>query len=90
MLDRVIMMGSDFYELPKATEEQRSRGVPGLGVGRNTTIENAIIDKNARVGDNCVLSPAGKPKDFDHELYYIRDSIVVIPKNGIVPDGTKI
>ena len=61
-----------------------------MGVGENTRIENAIIDKNARVGDNCVISPGGKPKDLDHPLYYIRDGIVIIPKNGLVPHGTVI
>src|SRR2546427_9096449 len=48
-------------------------GRPRIGVGRNTRIENAIVDKNARIGDNCVISPVGKPENVDHELYYIRE-----------------
>ena len=48
-------------------------------------IENTIIDKNARIGNNVVISPAGKPEKLDHELYYIRNRIVIIPKNAHHP-----
>ena len=60
------------------------------GIGAGCRIENTIIDKNARVGDNVVISPFGKPENVDHELYYIRDGIVIIPKNTDVPAGTRI
>ncbi|HEV2436179.1 MAG TPA: glucose-1-phosphate adenylyltransferase, partial [Verrucomicrobiae bacterium] len=53
-------------------------------------IENAIIDKNARIGNNVTISPAGKADKLDHELYYIRDGIVIIPKNAVIPHGTVI
>ena len=89
-LQRVIMMGSDFYEADESMQWHRAQGRPAIGVGEHTRIENAIIDKNARVGANCRISPAGKPKDLDHEHYYIRDGVVIIPKNGTVPDGTAV
>jgi glucose-1-phosphate adenylyltransferase len=57
-------------------------------VGAGTRIENAIIDKNARIGEGCILTPAGKPENFDHPLYYIRDGILIVPKNGVIPPGT--
>ena len=62
-------------------------GRPRIGVGSNCRIENAIIDKNARIGNNVVISPAGKPENVDHELYYIRDGIVIVPKNAVIPHG---
>ena len=65
-------------------------GQPRIGIGENTRIENAIIDKNARIGNNVFISPAGKPENVDHPLYFIRDGIVIIPKNGVVPHGTVI
>ena len=61
-----------------------------MGIGENCKIENAIIDKNARIGNNVTISPAGKPENHDDELYYIRDGIVVIPKDGVIPHGTVI
>ena len=89
-LHRSIILGSDFYESAASIDDSRSRGIPRIGIGANTTIENAIIDKNARIGQNVRISPAGKPENMDDPLYYVRDGIVIIPKNGVVPDGTVI
>ena len=50
-------------------------------------IDRAIIDKNARIADGVVITPEGKPADFDAENYYIRDGIVVVPKNAVIPAG---
>lgn len=86
-LKNVILMGADYYEadIPPAEE-----GTPTIGIGRGCHIENAIIDKNARIGDNVVISPKGKEPDSNGEGYYIRDGIVVIPKNSVIPAGTWI
>jgi glucose-1-phosphate adenylyltransferase len=89
-LKRVIHLGCDYYESLISIEENTKKGMPRIGIGQNTKIENAIIDKNARIGDNVVISPAGKPENVDHDLYFIRDGIVIIPKNGVIPHGTVI
>jgi glucose-1-phosphate adenylyltransferase len=80
-------MGCDYYEIPDPSGRQASSGLPPIGIGRNARIENAIIDRNARIGDNVVLSPAGKPEYLDHEHCYIRDGIVIVPRNGVIPHG---
>ena len=82
---RCVIMGCDFFErgTPPA-------GVPRLGIGQGCHIEHAIIDKNARIGDGVRISPAGKPENLDAETYYIRDGIVVIPKDAVIPSGTVI
>jgi glucose-1-phosphate adenylyltransferase len=85
-----ILMGHDDYETPAETEAALARGIPPQGVGKNTHIERAIIDKNARIGDNVRISPEGKPDEFDGDNYYIRDGIVVVPKGGIIRSGTVI
>jgi glucose-1-phosphate adenylyltransferase len=89
-LTRTILLGCDYYESEASIRQNEAKGVPRIGIGRNTRIENAIIDKNARIGENCKISPAGKPDKLDHPLYYIRDGIVIIPKNGAIPHGTEI
>ena len=89
-LHRTIVLGSDYYESAASIDEREKVGHPRVGVGRNTYIENAILDKNARIGNDVIITPRGKPEHVDHELYYIRDGIVIIPKNGVVPHGTKI
>ncbi len=78
-----IIMGADFYGAALA---HNCEG-PGLGIGKNCVVENAIIDKNARIGNGVVITPEGKPNHFDGENYYIRDGIVIVPKNAVIPDG---
>lgn len=89
-LNRVIFLGGDYYESHASIIENEMLGKPRIGIGQNTRIESAIIDKNARIGDNVVISPAGKPENIDHPLYFIRDGIVIVPKNGAIPHGTVI
>ena len=89
-LNRVILLGSDYYESLESIQQHEKDGIPRVGVGVNCRLENTIVDKNARIGDNVVISPAGKPETVDHPMYYVRDGIVIIPKNGVVPHGTVI
>jgi glucose-1-phosphate adenylyltransferase len=89
-LHRVIALGHDNFESEESIRDHEARGLPRIGIGSNCRIDNAIIDKNARIGDDVVISPEGKPEEFDGENYYIRDGIVVIPKNAIIPSGTVI
>jgi glucose-1-phosphate adenylyltransferase len=79
-----IVMGADYYETDPASVE---RGVPPIGIGRNCVIDRAIIDKNARIADGVVITPEGKPPDLDAGNYFIRDGIVVVPKNAVIPPG---
>jgi glucose-1-phosphate adenylyltransferase len=89
-LNRVVTLGSDDYESEESVVAHEREGKPRIGIGAHCKIENAIIDKNARIGNNVTISPAGKPESVDHELYYIRDGIVIVPKNTIIPNGTVI
>ncbi|MFN0067619.1 MAG: glucose-1-phosphate adenylyltransferase [Limisphaerales bacterium] len=90
ILHRTVVMGSDYFESAESIAQNRETGRPPVGVGRHTRLEDAIIDKNARIGSFCNLSPHGKTEDVDHPLYYVRDGVLIIPKNGVVPDGTTI
>ncbi|MGI9086752.1 MAG: glucose-1-phosphate adenylyltransferase [Chthoniobacterales bacterium] len=78
-----IVMGADYYE----TDANSPRGIPPIGVGRNCVIDRAIIDKNARIADGVVITPEGKPENLDAGNYFIRDGIVVVPKNAVIPAG---
>jgi glucose-1-phosphate adenylyltransferase len=77
-----IIMGADHFELTGG-----DASLPSIGVGRNCVIDRAIIDKNAQIGDGVVITPEGKPENLDAENYFIRDGIVVIPKNAVIPAG---
>jgi glucose-1-phosphate adenylyltransferase len=88
VLQEVIMMGQDSYETTEQLEE--SAGLPPCGIGRNCQITRAIIDKNARIGDGVVItSHLGKP-NADGDCFHVRDGVVIIPKNTVVPDGRRI
>jgi glucose-1-phosphate adenylyltransferase len=89
-LNRVIILGSDYYEAAESVEKNLQDGRPRVGIGENCKIEGAIIDKNARIGNNVTISPAGKPENVDHALYFVRDGIVIIPKDAVIPHGTVI
>jgi glucose-1-phosphate adenylyltransferase len=77
-----IMMGSDYYE-------REDEGLP-IGIGANCHIEGAILDKNVRIGDNVIIRPFPRNTDIDREKWYVRDGIVVIPKDAEIESGTKI
>jgi glucose-1-phosphate adenylyltransferase len=78
-----IIMGADYFEVDEDGESNR----PRIGIGRNCVIDRAIIDKNARIADGVVITPEGKPPDFDGGNYFIRDGIVVVPKDATIPAG---
>jgi glucose-1-phosphate adenylyltransferase len=90
VLTRTVILGSDYYESMESVGRHETNGQPRVGIGAHCKIENAIIDKNARIGNNVVISPAGKPENVDQERYYIRDGIVIIPKDAVIPHGTVI
>ena len=85
-----VMMGADFYESPLETERHRAQGIPNIGIGGNSVIHGAIIDKNARIGDEVIIINERGIKELDEKDYYIRDGIVIIPKDGVILSGTRI
>ena len=90
-LEGVIMMGADFYETEAAKKDNKAKGVPNLGIGKNCKINKAIIDKNAHTGENCCINVSGrKYEDGDHGLFYSADGIIVIRKGAVIPNGTVI
>jgi glucose-1-phosphate adenylyltransferase len=89
-ITRTVVMGADYYESQEAIAANAAASRPRVGIGKYTRVDHAIIDKNARIGDNCVITPHGKSEKVDHPLYFIRDGIVIIPKDTVVPHGTVI
>lgn len=79
-LSRVIFMGADFYE------KERNDG-HGLGIGHNCVIENAILDKDVRIGDDVQLVNREGIKNGERDGIVIRDGIIVVPKSAQIPSG---
>ncbi len=82
-----LLMGQDYYDTP---DRDSPPGAPPMGIGHGTSIERTIVDKNARIGDGVRISPDGKAAQVDGPNFFVRDGLVIIPKNAIVPSGTVI
>lgn len=91
-LDASFMMGADYYQSIDEMRSDLAAGLPRVGIGDNTIIRRAIIDKNARIGSNArLLNESGLVyADGDAGSYFIRDGIIIVPKDAIIKDGTVI
>ena len=85
-----VIMGADYYESDESRAENTQAGIPNVGIGRNCLVQNAIIDKNARIGDNSVLVNRDGVDNLDGDEYYIRDGIVIVPKDATIPPETVV
>jgi len=83
-ITRAVIMGADYYE------RQASREPIRIGIGDFSSIDKAIVDKNARIGRNVVIKNEKGLKDFDGDNYFIRDGVVIVPKNAVIKDGARI
>jgi glucose-1-phosphate adenylyltransferase len=83
-----VIMGADFYQAPDTIEAHRNNGEPPLGIGEGSHIEGAILDKNCHIGRNVrIVNEKGIDATEETPFGMIRDGIVVLAKNTIVPDG---
>jgi glucose-1-phosphate adenylyltransferase len=85
-----VAMGCDYYETIDEIEEDVTQNIPHLGVGKNCVIKKAILDKNVRIGDNVQIINSKGADNYDGPNFNIRDGIVIISKNTIIPSGTVI
>ena len=91
-IEASFMMGADYYQSIEDMRAESDSGKPRVGIGENTIINKAIIDKNARIGTKVrLLNEAGVVNaDGPDRSYYIRDGIIIVPKNAIIRDGTTV
>ena len=89
LVSNSIVMGNDGYETLQDIEQMRGK-MPHMGIGRDCTIENAIIDKNCRIGNGVSIRGSKQLPNAETESYCIRDGIVVLKKGAVIPDGTVI
>lgn len=92
LIDNALLMGSDYYESPSERLQTLESGKVPLGIGANTTIRRAIVDKNARIGRNVQIVNKDRVEESNREKlgFVIRSGIVVVIKNATIPDGTVI
>ncbi len=81
------IMGNDYYETIEQMDENVRKGVPKIGIGERCYIKDAIIDKNARIGNDVRINGGKHLQNTDHALYAVKDGIVVVKKGAVLPDG---
>jgi glucose-1-phosphate adenylyltransferase len=81
------IMGSDYYETLTDIAKDKSQGIPLLGIGNRCYINNAILDKNCRIGDDVRINGGTHLENTDQPLYTIKDGIVVVKKGAVIPNG---
>jgi glucose-1-phosphate adenylyltransferase len=91
-IDASYIMGADYYQTLEDMLGDREARRPRVGIGENTIVRRAIIDKNVRIGrDVSLLNEAAvETSDGPNGMYYIRDRIIIVPKNALIPDGTAV
>jgi len=89
-LNNVVMMGADYYETLKEIEVKKAEGKTLVGVGKDCLIEDAIIDKNAQIGEGCKLSPHGVEDGWEENGICVRDGVLIVKKDTVVPAGTVV
>ena len=90
VIDSSFLMGADYYQTFEEMRDDLVAGLPRVGIGEGTIIKRAIIDKNARIGAGVKLINEAKIVEADgtDNSYYIRDGIIIVPKNAVIKDGT--
>jgi glucose-1-phosphate adenylyltransferase len=83
---RSVLLGADAYE---ADDEEGDSRRPRLGIGRDVVLDRVIVDKNARIGDGVRLVNEAGVQEADGDGYFIRNGVIVVPKDGVIPPGTK-
>jgi glucose-1-phosphate adenylyltransferase len=91
-IDSSIIMGADYYQSFEELRNDMVAGVPSVGIGEQATIRSAIVDKNARIGSGVRLVNEAGVQNFDAEdgSYYIREGLIIVPKNAVIKSGTVV
>jgi glucose-1-phosphate adenylyltransferase len=91
-LENVLLMGADDFQSDAERAADIAKGIPAVGIGANTIIRNAIVDKNTRIGRNVKIINKDNVQNVERESegYWIRSGIIVVIKGTVIPDGTVI
>ncbi len=84
-----VLMGADYFENSEHDVENALLGRPALGIGDGTVVENAIVDKNCRIGRDVIIKPTGET-DAEHGPVVVRDGVPIAPRSAILPDGWRL
>jgi hypothetical protein len=85
-----ILMGADYYETKEMMNENKQLGRPNIGIGVDSVIESAIVDKNARIGTNVHIRKIDDREETENDHWVAREGLIIIPKGAVIHDNTVI
>jgi glucose-1-phosphate adenylyltransferase len=86
-LEDVVMLGASGYQTADEIAADRAQGRPPIGIGRQSHLRRAIIDRDARIGEGVVLAPEGYPDgDYPYGIM-IREGILCVSRSACIPSG---
>ena len=86
-IKKTYMIGANQYQDKKPLESQESKETPKIGIGDNCIVENVIIDRDARIGNNVIIKGGKHLKDTKEDSYVVKEGIVVIKREAVIADG---
>ena len=90
VIESCYIMGNDYYESMEVIAQNLSKGLPPVGIGDNCFLKNVIVDKSCRIGNNVHIEGKADMQDQDHEVYAVKDGIIVIKKGAVIQDGFRV
>ena len=86
-----VLMGGDYYESADRVAANDAEGLPRIGIGAGSVVDGAILDKNCRIGPGVRIANDTGQENFDADQgVVVRDGIIVVPKNAVLPAGWKL
>ncbi|MFW5955203.1 MAG: sugar phosphate nucleotidyltransferase, partial [Rhodothermales bacterium] len=85
---RSVILGADYYPWHDPERRDPVAGPPHPGIENDSVVEGTIVDRNVSIGKRCVIRNVDNVSEGERDLFYIRDGIIVIPKNYVIPDDT--
>lgn len=89
-IKNTYMIGGNSYQDMQELDKDHKEGIPPVGVGDRCYINNTIIDKDARIGNDVVINGGAHLEDTEQDAYVIREGVVVIKRGTVIPDGFKL
>jgi len=90
IIQNCYVMGNDFYQNIDDMNEEIKNNIHLIGIGEGCYINNALVDKNCRIGNDVYINGGKHLEDFSNELYAVKDGIVVIKKGAVIPNNYTI
>ena len=84
------LMGNDYYQNIEKIRSNSENNITNIGIGERCYINNTIVDKNCRIGNDVRLNGGKHLENANTVLYTIKDGIIVVKKGAIIPNGFQV